>query len=103
MKKTKAISYDGHIYTVTTITAIDARLSEFSEADGKALPQKEFNLKIVGQSLVAGGHADGQEFANDLPYFGEYQEFLSAAFEVNGIGVNKTKGKDEAVASPAAE
>lgn len=95
--------FEGESYVVATILAKDAKDADFSEADGKPLPQKEFNMRIVSASLVAGGHENGEEITGKLPYFGAYQEALLKAFTVNGISTGKPSGKDAAVTGPAPE
>lgn len=100
----KIVTYDGIDYTLATIVAGTMKNISFS-IDGTKLTPKEFNLNIVAASLVAGGHSDTQTFAENLPIFtGDYGEFLGAAFEVNGLKVEKAvKGEEKAGASPAVE
>lgn len=102
MKKTKIRSMEGVEYTLSTITAGTARL-EFNDTEGNALPNRLWNIALIGNALIAGGHVDGEAIARSIPIFmgGLFGEFLSDAMIVNGLKTEKAAGEVEAGAGPA--
>lgn len=97
---TKTVEVGSKSITLATITNKIAKQFPLDGEDGKPLTNGEFNLRLVANSLVAGGATleEAQDIIDDFPYFkgldNQFGTALDAAIEVNGLKVEKDAGKE---------
>lgn len=108
MKLSKTITYEKAVYVLSTITYGNSKGVSFSQDDGTQLPSKEFNMRLIRASVMAGGTsaAEAAELTDGFPVFDSkgFETFFSAAMEVNGLKLEgKKSGEDEAGVSAPAE